>query len=651
MRISVDTLLLPGRRRLKALGGAYLGVFVGLLLTLSLWEWSERVYQRNAQAYFDFRVGQLLANVTKRFETYQQILYGTRGLFEASVKVERREFYNYVKSLHLDQRYPGIQGVGLSLVVPREELEQHQQFIRAQGFPDYRVYPAGERDVYTSIVYLEPFAWRNQRAFGYDMFSEPVRRQAMIYARDRDTISLSGKVILVQETETDVQAGFLMYLPLYKNAQPYGDEVQRRANIIGWVYSPFRIKDFIQGIDEKWGTDLHLSVYDGSQIADQALMYSDQATVFASSALKAQKVLQIGGHAWTLAVHSDPEANNWLMHTQSLTVLISGACLSFLLGLLIREFIARGEALDEAAMANHELVESESRFRLMADSAPVLIWMANAEQEAVWLNRRWLDFTGKSLVEEMGGGWLESVHPAHLELVKKLLDWHYRVRSPFSVEYQLKRYDGTYRWVVNSGVPRIDENGQFIGFIGSCIDITNHKEMEEELWELATVDGLTGFLNRRHFMVRLQEEFNRLQRNENMNSSVLMLDLDYFKRVNDQHGHACGDAVLKHFADIVRSEQRKVDVVGRLGGEEFAVILPYTGLTDAQVFAERLRKAVARAVLQHYEAKISITVSIGIALMNGDSANPDNVLRDADRALYMAKEAGRNRVVLWQETK
>lgn len=646
MSISVDSSLSPWRRRLKALGGAYLGLLVGLLVTLSLWQWSERVYHRNAQAYFDFRVRQLREGIEKRLETYQHILHGTRGLFAASVAVERDEFYQYVSSLHLDQRYPGVQGIGFSVIVPEQQKASHIQKIRDQGFPNYQIYPDGDRQVYTSIVYLEPFIKRNLRAFGYDMFTEPVRHQAMVYARDNDAIAMSGMVKLVQETDTDIQAGFLMYLPVYRGGQPHDTESERRANIIGWVYSPFRIKDFISGIGGERAGDLHLSIYDGEQVSDDGLMYSDDLKSSAKHAIVTTRTLQMGGHSWTLLIHSEPGLENWLTDDQSLTILIGGAILSFLLGLLIREIIARGDALAYASAANQDLQESEARFRLMADSAPVLIWMTDAKQAAVWFNRRWLEFTGRRLGQEMERGWLESVHPSHQDLVEKLLNWHFNVRTPFSAEYQLRRYDGNYRWVVNNGVPRVDENGQFIGFIGSCIDITNHKEMEEELWELATIDSLTGFLNRRHFLVRLQEEFNRMQRNVEMHSSVLMLDLDFFKRINDQYGHAAGDAVLKHFADIIRRQQRKIDVVGRLGGEEFAIILPYTGLSDAEVFAERLRKSVAENRLRQQNTLIEITVSIGIALLSSDSKSADSVLRAADRALYIAKEAGRNQVVL-----
>lgn len=356
--------------------------------------------------------------------------------------------------------------------------------------------------------------------------------------------------------------------------------------------------------------------------------------------------MTVGGHVWTLTIRSEAGLKNWLNNHQPWIILISGIGLSILLSLSTRQYVTRGQALAMAAAVNQELQESEARFRLMADSAPVLIWLTDVNQSAVWFNKQWLEFTGRPLAENLGQGWLGFVEPRQTELVLKLLQWQYQTRKPFNAEFRLRRYDGAYRWILNNGVPRFNHNGEFVGFIGSCIDITQHKEMEEELWELATTDGLTGFLNRRHFLARLQEEFDRLQRNEDLRSALLMLDIDHFKRINDSYGHAIGDEVLKHFAGIIRSQQRKIDIVGRIGGEEFAVILPDTDLSEARVLAERLLHAVARTPLIHEMSLIETTVSIGIAQLAVASESADSALKQADQALYRAKEAGRNRIAV-----
>ncbi len=137
--------------------------------------------------------------------------------------------------------------MGFAVPVPAAQLASHEQRIRAEGFPDYRVSPPGKRDFYTAIVYLEPFDWRNQRAFGYDMYSEPVRREAMERARALGVPALSGRVRLVQETSSDVQAGVLLYLPVFQRGAPLETPAQRDQAFMGWVYAPFRLGDLMLG--------------------------------------------------------------------------------------------------------------------------------------------------------------------------------------------------------------------------------------------------------------------------------------------------------------------------------------------------------------------------------------------------------------------
>lgn len=182
--------------------------------------------------------------------------------------------------------------------------------------------------------------------------------------------------------------------------------------------------------------------------------------------------------------------------------------------------------------------------------------------------------------------------------------------------------------------------------VGTRIDITERKRLEAELRELASTDALTGLPNRRQFMLQLEGEVERMRRGSTREASVLMLDLDHFKRVNDQHGHAVGDSLLRHFARLLREELRATDTAGRMGGEEFAVILPGSNLAAAQTFAQRLCDRLAAEPLAVGPTRVEATVSIGIAAIAASDATPDAVLLRADEALYRAKTEGRNRVQL-----
>jgi diguanylate cyclase (GGDEF)-like protein/PAS domain S-box-containing protein len=192
--------------------------------------------------------------------------------------------------------------------------------------------------------------------------------------------------------------------------------------------------------------------------------------------------------------------------------------------------------------------------------------------------------------------------------------------------------------------PILDNFGQIIGLLPTAVDITERKKLEEELNRQANIDYLTDLPNRRSFMEQGEAEFSRTQRYENP-LAILMLDIDHFKKINDDYGHQAGDVVLKKLAMIFQDVLRKVDITGRLGGEEFAVILPETTIDKAVEVAERLRELISTtAVCLPAELQIHFTVSIGIAAFVDKNTNFDMLLNEADKALYRAKEAGRNRV-------
>ncbi|WP_461209665.1 PAS domain S-box protein [Desulfocurvus sp. DL9XJH121] len=179
--------------------------------------------------------------------------------------------------------------------------------------------------------------------------------------------------------------------------------------------------------------------------------------------------------------------------------------------------------------------------------------------------------------------------------------------------------------------------------VGSVRDITKRKENETRLVELATIDGLTGLNNRRHFMELAHRAMRQAQRLDTHMAGI-MFDVDHFKNVNDTHGHDAGDAVLRGLSDLAVGTFRDIDILGRLGGEEFGVILPQAQAQTAALAAERLRAAVEAAALETPAGELRITVSIGVAVLADDVQDVEALLKRADQALYRAKQTGRNKV-------
>ncbi|MFH1138329.1 MAG: GGDEF domain-containing protein [Pseudomonadota bacterium] len=179
-------------------------------------------------------------------------------------------------------------------------------------------------------------------------------------------------------------------------------------------------------------------------------------------------------------------------------------------------------------------------------------------------------------------------------------------------------------------------------------EIEQRKTLEEKLRDLATTDSLTGLFTRRRFFELGLTELHRKARND-LPLSLMLLDLDHFKRINDRHGHAVGDEVLVGMARVGRDNLRDVDVFGRLGGEEFGVILPGADLNMARRIAERFREALARWNIPKDGDVVSVTVSIGLTEIGSQETALENPLSRADKALYYAKRLGRNRAAAWEE--
>jgi len=319
---------------------------------------------------------------------------------------------------------------------------------------------------------------------------------------------------------------------------------------------------------------------------------------------------------------------------------------------------------NERKLAEGLQKESEERFRNMMDTAPVLVWMSGTDALCNYFNQPWLDFTGRTLKQEMGNGWAEGVHPADL---KKCLDIYlgaFKDKQKFEMEYRLHRFDGEYRWLLDSGIPRFTPDGIFVGYIGSCLDITEFKQAEAALdaanfaletalsheQELSRTDVLTGVSNRRHLFECAEHEVEVAARYRQP-LSVIMFDLDRFKNVNDSFGHAVGDLMLQRVTQAACEELRSVDAIGRYGGEEFVILLPMTKAEQACPLAERIRTKVEKIRISTELGDATATLSIGIIEMDHavKIETADSLIRRADAAMYSAKHAGRNRTVIGQK--
>lgn len=219
------------------------------------------------------------------------------------------------------------------------------------------------------------------------------------------------------------------------------------------------------------------------------------------------------------------------------------------------------------------------------------------------------------------------------------------MRDGKSIRTEILNYDsqGKELWLDINMVPLFDEHGKLAYYAAIERDLTEHKRLQARLEALATTDSLTGLLNRHTFLQLADKEFARARRYSRP-LSVIMIDIDHFKSINDRHGHAAGDEVLRGMSAICQSNLRDSDLLGRVGGEEFVLVLPDTPQTNAVRVAERMREQLAKSPIQPASLNLTITASFGVTSLREGDDSLQTLIERADAAMYSAKHGGRNQV-------
>ncbi|HSK08550.1 MAG TPA: CHASE domain-containing protein, partial [Vicinamibacterales bacterium] len=365
----------------------YVVLLAGLLASAATGFYSDRLGRARDRIRFDSAAEQVRYTLATRIDTYVALLRSASGLFAASDEVSRTDFFRFVERLDLRARYPGIQGIGYTVRIPAGELRRIVARMQAEGFRDFRVWPADPRPEYHAIIYLEPLDSRNRAAIGYDMYAEATRREAMDAAARRGGPAASGKVTLVQEIDpANKQAGFLIYVPVYRTGIVPDNERDRLERLQGFVYSPFRAGDFLSTVLDASGVDgLVLRVYDGPPSPDRLLDRSGEPPPVPADSRQFQKALtlDVAGRVWTLVVETGPDFSESAQSRALPWILAVGTLVSILLFVATRaEVRARAEAervavdlarSEESLQAReaelHRLVEAEREAHAEAAAA------------------------------------------------------------------------------------------------------------------------------------------------------------------------------------------------------------------------------------------------------------------------------------------
>jgi diguanylate cyclase (GGDEF)-like protein len=358
---------------------AYLAFALCALATLVAWQLSHQDADNVAGEKFNQELNATRSAILARMQSYEQILRGGVGLFAASINVNRAEWKRYVTSIKVSEAYPGIQGIGFAPLITHEDKAIHVASVWKEGFTDYQIHPDGDRKVYTPVLLREPFDGSNRRAFGFDMYSEPVRRKAMELARDSGKAALTGRVQLVVDDKGQKAASIIMYLPIYEHTATPTNVEARRIALTGYVFAPFRIAELIESTLgerlEKAGLDLEL--FDSVAIDKQTLIYDrDGRPHYLEKRFRSmftrQETIELGGQTWTLSLHTLPAFELAIDRTKSSLILGGGALLSLLVfGFLYSVATQHANVHSQASKLTQDLQRSEERFRHLAYHDPL----------------------------------------------------------------------------------------------------------------------------------------------------------------------------------------------------------------------------------------------------------------------------------------
>ncbi|MGN6367179.1 MAG: CHASE domain-containing protein [Phycisphaerae bacterium] len=430
-------------------------------------------------------------------ERYTDVLLAARSFFDSTGQVTRTDWHSFSTSLDLKRRFPGMLALGFAPIVKHDQLPLFIQGVRSEGFPEYRVFPPGDRALYTPIDYIEPFNSINRLAFGFDMFSETRRHEAMNAATRDDIPAATARIKLIQDPASSHHADFLIYVPVYDKHAELGTPTERALGLHGFVYSAYRVPELIEGLTRKRPdfASVDFQIFDGPSRSHGELLF-DSRTRGSIGDIQPDNAEQesvgtitVASRPWTLVVWPGPSMALSVDHNLPWLVLLAGALVSWLLfGVSWLQMRGRAQSeLAAARLAESEglLRESELRYRLKIEQSPLAVQTIAPDGTTVSINRAWEELWGASLQDLQD---YNIRHDPELERanVKHLIDDAF---SGSSVSLGTFYYSPFFpsgkrarpRWVRSFLYPVKDIHGQIKELVLIHQDVTDRKHAEEEL--------------------------------------------------------------------------------------------------------------------------------------------------------------------------
>jgi len=590
----------------------------GLALSLGLWQREHAEAQARLRLGFDASLREASLRVEQRMAAHELLLQGVQGFLHAHGLQDPQGLRLYVDSLPLGADFAGLQGLGLA---------------------EWRAAPGR-----APMIQLEPGVRRNLAALGVDLMVDPLIRPALELARDSGRMALSDRFDL-QGIKLGKQVGFLALLPVYAPKLAPQSVEERRAALRAWVVAPVAMPELMASLYGELAPGLRLELFSGTEPRAAQRLFASERRSEGGALMQGQEYLVLGGQTWTLLLQADGAFAPAQGLQDARQVLAAGVLASLLLSLLSW---ALGSSRERAHVLAQDMTaalrRSEQRWAFALEGAGDGIWDWEMPSQKLSTSPRWKSIMNlpDASAEPNMSQVLASIHG----------DDRMRVQAEFqhcldglvpavALEYRIADGQGGWRWVLVRGtVVERDAQQRPLRMLGTLSDIQARRESEERVRFMASHDPLTELANRAHFQERMNYSLANARRyHETL--GLILLDLDRFKPINDQFGHAVGDQLLQTVAKRLKNAVRETDTVGRIGGDEFVVLLTGPVTRDsAQVVADKIFNQLAMP-MEIAGVHLELTCSLGLAIYPEDGQDELSLTKAADDAMYRNKRAGR----------
>lgn len=640
-------------RRISGLPVALLGL--GLLITTGMAiqnnQFNRRLHEQAEIALLDDVSDALMA----RMAAVSASVASVSAMAETNGSLTPERFRHYVEDLRNAQQLPeGILGLGYAEYVPLAERVRFEASLSAAYGQKVRIRPEGVRPAYAPVSVLLPLDHRNSRAIGFDLLSEPVRRESLLQASRSGNPVLTSKLQLMQNTLGDQQPGAILYAVIRRHRHslpPSSGSIDNQ--VWGWASSPVLIHDLMEAtlrsINNPNLPGSTVLLFDGDQPGKETRLY-DPAEIFGTPRLTdpSYQRIAVGGRHWLVGVQltralPGPDGLHW---TQALILLV-GALISVLVAMVSRELLLSHLRTMEALQQLSEAAEEQAIAAAVFEGTVEGVVITNPEGKVLSLNQSFTQLTGYSNLDLRGrslrilrSGKHDNDFYADLwEELRREGSWHHEIWN--------RCKHGSIRLHDVSITTVTDQQLQPLHYVAMYRDITDRHAEQQAILHQATHDPLTGLANRTLLVDHLNQAIAMAQRYGNR-VALMYMDLDGLKAVNDTLGHDVGDELLIAVARRLERFVRKTDTLCRQGGDEFVLLLPHAPDFHTLIaLANRIRTSLREPFTSELRAAVlQISVSIGIARYPEHGSHCDDLMQAADRAMYHSKKSDDHKPVL-----